>query len=163
MCGIAGIVDRQGSRPPRREELARMIACVEHRGPDGFGLRLNNDSALRADYLELAPTSGVWPCEYPAAQYIQLRVPTAAPAPPVPPPLPSKPGVYVAEADLQLGELQDLADVAGALISTAAGCGVTFHVRVELGGENPPTKQVVDEANKILSETVSKMHFENKS
>ncbi len=58
MCGIAGIVDRSGSRPPRREELARMIACVEHRGPDGFGLRLDPPAGLAHARLSIIDIAG---------------------------------------------------------------------------------------------------------
>ncbi|MBP7148520.1 MAG: asparagine synthase (glutamine-hydrolyzing) [Acidobacteria bacterium] len=45
MCGIAGIVER-GGRPARRDELARMIGAVAHRGPDGFGLWLGRGAAF---------------------------------------------------------------------------------------------------------------------
>ena len=37
MCGIAGIVDLTGNRPPERQELASMITTLHHRGPDGYG------------------------------------------------------------------------------------------------------------------------------
>ncbi len=57
MCGIAGIVDREGTAPPGRDELARMIACVGHRGPDGFGLWLGPPCGLahaRLSIIDLA-------------------------------------------------------------------------------------------------------------
>ncbi|MCM5681381.1 asparagine synthase (glutamine-hydrolyzing) [Schlegelella sp. S2-27] len=38
MCGIAGIFDGQGQRPPGRAELEAMISRLHHRGPDGRGV-----------------------------------------------------------------------------------------------------------------------------
>ena len=38
MCGIAGLFDLRGRREPDRDLLARMTACLRHRGPDDDGL-----------------------------------------------------------------------------------------------------------------------------
>jgi len=37
MCGIAGILDRNGTAAQARDTLQAMIHSVRHRGPDGFG------------------------------------------------------------------------------------------------------------------------------
>ena len=37
MCGIAGILTKDGSRPAR-DLLGRMIGQLRHRGPDAFGV-----------------------------------------------------------------------------------------------------------------------------
>ena len=37
MCGIAGILDLDGSREINREALTRMSKALSHRGPDGDG------------------------------------------------------------------------------------------------------------------------------
>ena len=37
MCGIAGFIARAGDADADREALARMLAQVAHRGPDGQG------------------------------------------------------------------------------------------------------------------------------
>jgi asparagine synthase (glutamine-hydrolysing) len=44
MCGIAGIFSLPGGKPVERRELASMIGTLQHRGPDGFGYFLNEDS-----------------------------------------------------------------------------------------------------------------------
>lgn len=41
MCGIAGIWDRRGRQIPDHAELALLAASLRHRGPDGFGIRLD--------------------------------------------------------------------------------------------------------------------------
>ena len=38
MCGIAGIVDRDGAGAVREGELRQMLAMIRHRGPDQFGI-----------------------------------------------------------------------------------------------------------------------------
>ena len=45
MCGIAGIMTRDGTAPDR-ERLNRMIASIGHRGPDGEGLHIARGVAL---------------------------------------------------------------------------------------------------------------------
>jgi len=45
MCGIAGIMTRDGSSPDR-DRLDRMIASIGHRGPDGEGLHIARGVAL---------------------------------------------------------------------------------------------------------------------
>lgn len=37
MCGIAGILSLGSAPPPEQSELAAMIGCLRHRGPDGIG------------------------------------------------------------------------------------------------------------------------------
>lgn len=58
MCGIAGIFDRRGECPPRRDELAAMVACLHHRGPDGFGLRLDPPVGLAQARLSIIDIAG---------------------------------------------------------------------------------------------------------
>ena len=115
------------------------------------------DGALRGRFLELAPASAAWPCEFPGAQTVRLKVvrqesaPGEAPPPPPPPPLP-KPGVFVAEADLRPNEIQDLADVVGELAAAAAGYDLNWQVRLEVGGKEALPEDVRRKLNKILGE-----------
>ena len=44
MCGIVGFVDRR--KQPDPEVLKRMTATLRHRGPDGFGMRIEGAAAL---------------------------------------------------------------------------------------------------------------------
>jgi asparagine synthase (glutamine-hydrolysing) len=58
MCGIAGIVNWQGDRPPpEREALLRMISALHHRGPDEAGLYRDERAGLahtRLSIIDLA-------------------------------------------------------------------------------------------------------------
>lgn len=102
------------------------------------------DDAFKYNYLERTLDSGPWPCEYPGAQHIKVRVPAAPPKPPVGPP----PGTRVAEAELEIHQLQDLADAIGDLGKATAGYDLKLHVHIELSG-NPPDA-VMEQANEIL-------------
>ena len=56
MCGIAGIVD--ATRRPERAELDAMIATLQHRGPDAFGVELRGDAGLAHARLSIIDLSG---------------------------------------------------------------------------------------------------------
>jgi hypothetical protein len=112
------------------------------------------DAALKVNFLELTVDAGPWPCELPGAQNVRLRVPSEPPPPPPPPPS----GTHVAEADLEVYELQDLADVVGKLVEATAGYNLAFRIRVELGG-NPPD-EVVDAANGVLGDVTEDLVLE---
>jgi hypothetical protein len=104
------------------------------------------DGAFRARLLERTVDSGPWPCDLAGAAAVKLRPPVEAPPPPPPPPR----GAFVAEADLRPNQIQDLAEVVGDLTRAAAGHDLEFHLRIELGGEEPPPDKTVEEMNKIL-------------
>src|SRR5262245_33143470 len=46
MCGICGIVHRDGDQPVERAVVDRMMAAMVHRGPDGAGLRVDGPAGL---------------------------------------------------------------------------------------------------------------------
>ncbi|MBN1765521.1 MAG: asparagine synthase (glutamine-hydrolyzing) [Sedimentisphaerales bacterium] len=48
MCGIAGIIDFEGTNKPTHDELHRMATYLVHRGPDESGLYLDPESQLCA-------------------------------------------------------------------------------------------------------------------
>jgi asparagine synthase (glutamine-hydrolysing) len=57
MCGLAGIVDLTGDRPPSREALADMLAVLVHRGPDELGIYVDDHAGLahaRLSIVDLA-------------------------------------------------------------------------------------------------------------
>ena len=58
MCGIAGIFGYNGGRPPVRDELARMIAPLHHRGPDGNGFYTNGLIGLGHARLSIIDITG---------------------------------------------------------------------------------------------------------
>jgi len=116
------------------------------------------DGALKARYLETTLDSGDWPCEYPGAQHIRLRVMKAPPPPPPPPPPPT--GVLVAEAELQPSEIQDLADVVGELTAAAIGYRLKYRIQIELSGDPTPPETVVEAINKKLAEVSKELKLE---
>jgi asparagine synthase (glutamine-hydrolysing) len=58
MCGIAGIVDLTGNRPPDRHELESMITKLHHRGPDGYGYFDDERCGLAHARLSIIDLSG---------------------------------------------------------------------------------------------------------
>jgi asparagine synthase (glutamine-hydrolysing) len=57
MCGICGVVVTDGP-PPDRELVTRMIGRLQHRGPDGSGLYLDEQAALGHTRLAIIDTEG---------------------------------------------------------------------------------------------------------
>jgi predicted AAA+ superfamily ATPase len=108
------------------------------------------DAALKARMVELAGDSGLWPCDYPGAASLKLRVPTKFAPPPPPPPPTVAPGVRVAEADFASGEIQDLADNVSDLMKASIGCELKFKLRIEIGGDPPPSEETVAKVNAVL-------------
>jgi hypothetical protein len=105
--------------------------------------------ALQARFLELGEGSQAWPCDFPSARFVLLRLPKSAPPPPPPPPR----GVLVAEADLEPSQIQDLGDIVPQLleIKAKANVPIRFRVRVEMGdGKALPSAGAVKEANAVL-------------
>jgi asparagine synthase (glutamine-hydrolysing) len=46
MCGIAGVVDLAGGNPPDSATIRRMVSALSHRGPDEFGIYLDERVGL---------------------------------------------------------------------------------------------------------------------
>jgi asparagine synthase (glutamine-hydrolysing) len=57
MCGIAGILRFNGP-PPERMEIERMTHAVDHRGPDGFGIHLQDRIAIGHRRLSIIDLAG---------------------------------------------------------------------------------------------------------
>jgi len=57
MCGIAGYFQLKGKTQPDRELIARMINIIRHRGPDEFGVYLDNKCALGQARLSIIDLS----------------------------------------------------------------------------------------------------------
>lgn len=53
MCGIAGIVSGAGARPVERSEILEMLASIRHRGPDQFGVYLDQCAGLGSARLSI--------------------------------------------------------------------------------------------------------------
>jgi hypothetical protein len=118
-------------------------------------------SALNARFVQLDPTSNSWPCDYPAAQGIKLKMSTSG----------DKGGggsdgggggggevrdghCKWAESTLEASEIQDLADLLPQLLSIRnhSGCPILFKLRIEVGdADKLPDDTTVAEINELLA------------
>ena len=57
MCGIAGIIDFSDHRPDEGL-LRRMLGLIRHRGPDAFGIYLDNNAGLASTRLSILDLAG---------------------------------------------------------------------------------------------------------
>lgn len=113
-------------------------------------------ASINARFMELDGASGSWPCDYPAAQSIKLKV-ASGPSRPlgvrdIGSATPSK--CLVAHAELEPSEIQDLGDIVPQLleIKAKADIPIKFLVRIELGdGKEAPPDDVVKRINELLS------------
>jgi hypothetical protein len=106
-------------------------------------------ASLQARFTELTEESGQWPCDYPAAQTVILRVSKARGR------IEGKQrgNVRIAEAQLEPVEIQDLGDAVSKLweIKARTDVPIVINVRIEIGdGETLPSKEVVTEINDLL-------------
>jgi hypothetical protein len=122
-------------------------------------------ASLNARFTELDGTSGDWPCDYPAAQSIKLKVasvPTGRPGVAgIGPVVPSK--CLVAQAELEPSEIQDLADIVPSLLELKAKAEVPirFRVQIEVGdGKKLPPDDVVKKLNQLLGELKGGLRLE---
>ncbi|MCB1161668.1 asparagine synthetase B, partial [bacterium] len=68
MCGIVGFVDRRHTPDPAL--LRRMTATLQHRGPDGFGVRVEGAAALGHSRLAIIDlSSGDQPMADPSGRW----------------------------------------------------------------------------------------------
>lgn len=118
------------------------------------------NASLNARFTELEATSGVWPCDYPSAQGVKLKVAVASTGGKVKygggsfsgGEVQDK-GVVSAETELEPSEVQDLGDYVPQLltIKSKSGCPFVFRVRIEVGdADHTPDDATVEEINKIL-------------
>ncbi len=117
------------------------------------------DGALRARLLERTPDSGPWPCDYVGAEALKLQVPHE-PEREYPHVLtPPQPGMLVAEAELRLNELQDLADSIANIRQAAVGFDLKFRLRLELSGLSRPPDDVVTKINLLLQDISAQLRL----
>jgi len=111
------------------------------------------DAAIRGRFLERTPDSGPWPCDWPGATNVCLRVPEEAPPPP-----PSPRG-YAAEAELEPAELQDVVDGLAEIVKAGAGLDLRFVLRLELGPDAQPSPEQLAKLNDALKKACSKFQL----
>ena len=114
-------------------------------------------ASLNARFTELDGTSGSWPCEYPAAQSVKVKVASGGSGG-------GRGGLgggageskrLIAHAELEPSEIQDLGDIVPKLLEIKAKADVPlkFRVQIELGdGVTPPPEQVAKEVNALLED-----------
>ncbi len=122
-------------------------------------------ASINARFTELDGTSGDWPCDYPAAQSIKLKVASAPSGRPgvgsIGPATPSK--CLVAHAELAPSEIQDLAEIIPNLLELKAKFNIPlkFLVQIELGdGKERPSEETAKEINKLLKELKDGFEFQ---
>jgi hypothetical protein len=100
--------------------------------------------AIQARFIDLDEGSGTWPCDFSGAKAVKLVMAKAgaggASGAVGGGGVHETPGVYIAQADMEPGQVQDLADAVPKLLEIAAASDVPlrFHIRVELGSEKKP-------------------------
>jgi hypothetical protein len=112
------------------------------------------NGALQARFLELEEASHVWPCDFPSAQFVKLKVATGRPKEGAGGGIDGvAPKVLVAVADLEPSQVQDLGDNIPKFleIKNKSNTPIRFHVRVELGdGITMPSVEVAQKVNALL-------------
>src|SRR6478736_7033568 len=58
MCGIAGMFERSGKRAVAESDMRQMLAMLRHRGPDEFGILLDQEVGLGSARLSIIDLSG---------------------------------------------------------------------------------------------------------
>jgi len=58
MCGIAGVLNLSPGAPPAESQLRQMLAMIRHRGPDEFGIYLDERVGLGNARLSIIDLSG---------------------------------------------------------------------------------------------------------
>jgi hypothetical protein len=122
-------------------------------------------ASINARFTELDGTSGDWPCDYPAAQSIKLKVASGPSGPlgvrDIGSATPSK--CLVAHAELEPSEIQDLAEIIPSLLALKAkfNTPLKFLVQIELGdGKERPSEETAKEINKLLKELKDEFEFQ---
>ena len=105
--------------------------------------------AIQVNWLKLSEDSGDWPCEFAGAQNVLLEIPQKIHHPDPPPYLL---GVLVAEAELEVHGVQELADQISHISTAAIGTDIKYKIRIEFGGETPPDPEAVEKINELLAE-----------
>ena len=111
-------------------------------------------AALQARFVELEEGSASWPCEFPSAQEVKIKMASGGTGGGGGGTGPNA-NVLVAVAEFEPSELQDLGDAIPKLMELKAKSklALRFQVRIELGdGTEMPTPEVSAEVNKLLSE-----------
>ena len=123
------------------------------------------DGAIRSRLLELTSDSNPWPCDAGGAPGVRLAPPAVSSSrhPPARPPseparpIPVPSGTRVAEGELRVSELQDLAEHFGAVKKAAIGYELKLTVRIEIAGKPSIGDEVIAKVNEELAKVNTKL------
>lgn len=110
-------------------------------------------AALHARFVELAEGSLSWPCDFPSARFVKLKVSTGTEAGGAGKALPPRTQVLTAESELAPSEIQELGDIVPELLKLKAKANlpIRFHIRIELGdGKTMPPEELAKKVNALL-------------
>lgn len=122
------------------------------------------DGAFRASYMKTTVDSQEWPADRSSADHVKIELPseengtTDGTGEPQPPSSYGS-GVKRATGELEVDEIQNLADEVGELVSVAAGYGIQFNVRIEVGTEESLPDDIEARLNEILEHVSDKLRF----
>ena len=126
-------------------------------------------ASLKARFTQLDPKSGKWPCEYPSAQGVILKVSTVSDAGGTKESgsgfagIETSSNMLVARSELKPSEIQDLGDIMPTLleIKNKANIPLAFRVLIELGdGQTQPDDETVQSMNLLLGDINDGFKFE---
>ena len=123
-------------------------------------------ASINARFTELDGASGDWPCDYPAAQSIKLKVASSPHGRRIMDDigLTTSSNCLVARAELEPSEIQDLAEIIPSLLALKAKFNIPlkFRVQIELGdGKTKPPDEILQEINKLLTELKENFKLQN--
>jgi len=109
--------------------------------------------------------SGEWPTDRSGADKVKIQLPSeedTSSGSSSGEPIPSGDygsGVKHTAGDLEVDEIQNLADEVGELVSAAAGYGIRFHVRVDAGTDESLPDDISARLNEILGRVSDKLQL----
>jgi hypothetical protein len=118
--------------------------------------------SLQVWFLELENDSQPWPCDFPMAQFVKLKVATGRPKFGKDDEIGTAPKILIAVADLDPSQIQDLGDIMPKLldIKSRSNTPIRFQVRVELGdGKEMPAVEVAQKVNALLKDIKDEMQL----
>ncbi|MAT38150.1 MAG: hypothetical protein CL946_00955, partial [Ectothiorhodospiraceae bacterium] len=123
------------------------------------------DASLRARFTELDPKSANWPCDFPSAQGLMLRVASGVNAGPAGGVRESGavPNSLIAHAELEPAAIQDLGDIMPQILElkTKANVPLVFRVQIEIGDKDTqPDGDTIRALNQLLQDIDLNWRFE---
>jgi hypothetical protein len=122
------------------------------------------DGAFRASYMKPSVDSREWPTDRSGADQVKIETPpkeddSGGGTEETPPDGGYGSGVKHTSGELEVDEIQNLADEVGELVSAAAGHGIRFKINIEAGTEESVPEDVKARLNEALRRVSEKLEF----